>query len=427
MYNARVPRGSRKASRIILIALVLAVLAAGGWVALAILRPQVQITDVVQGPVVEAFYATGTISAEHEYPIRATTSGILKLVVDKGSLVKAGQILATVENSDLQYAVDQSQAELDRRQKLADDATSPVLAELRAKLQADEAMLAIAKSEEDRVKRLQGGGASSQTDLENATNRVQQVWMERESIKQQIEARKIDLKHDVDVAVAALKSAQWNLDQANLRSPIDGTVLDWPTSTGTRVAVNDHIMQVADVSFDHLVMRSQVDEEDKNKLRPPNGDNRQQVRMTLYAYPGEVLSGMVDRIYDKADADRRTYEVDVKMDHPDKRLSAGMTGELNFIVETRAIALVVPTQAVQGGQVLVVKDGRLEKPAITTGLKSIERTEITSGLRLGDQVVISPQGDLAPGQRVRVVRIDAVAAAEINRPPEVDAFHGFNP
>ena len=49
--------------------------------------------------------------------------------------------------------------------------------------------------------------------------------------------------------------AQWNLDQATLRSPIDGAVLDWPLSTGTRVAVNDHILQLADVNSLHLVMR----------------------------------------------------------------------------------------------------------------------------------------------------------------------------
>jgi len=216
------------------------------------------------------------------------------------------------------------------------------------------------------------------------------------------------------------------LDQATVRSPIDGTVLDWPISDGTRVAVNDHILQLADVSPGHLVMRAQVDEEDKNRLRPPAAGDRQVVKMTLYAYPNEILSGTVDRIYDKADPDRRTYEVDVTFDRPDLRLAAGMTGELNFIVAERQNATIVPTQAVQGGTILIVRDGSLEKPDVVTGLKSIERTEILSGLNRGDEVVISPIMDLEPGQAVSTHWIDPLVAADLNEPKTSnDSFKGF--
>ena len=137
--------------------------------------------------------------------------------------------------------------------------------------------------------------------------------------------------------------------------------------------------------------------------------------MTLYAYPNEILTGTVDKIYDKADPDRRTYEVDVKFDRPDLRLAAGMTGELNFIVAQRDNATIVPTQAVQGGSLLLVRDGRLERPDIVIGLKSVERTEILSGVSDGDVVVISPILDLEPGQSVRVHRIDPRIAAGLTR------------
>ena len=169
-----------------------------------------------------------------------------------------------------------------------------------------------------------------------------------------------------------------------------------------------------------------MDEEDKNRLRPPAADgDKQVVEMTLYAYPGEVLSGTVERIYDKADPDRRTYEVDVKFDRPDLRLAVGMTGELNFIVARKDSAMIVPTQAVQGGMMMLVKDGRLEKPEVVTGMKSIERTEIVSGLKLGDEVVISPILDLQPGQGVRVNAIDPVVAAHLNEPKDEGSFKGF--
>jgi RND family efflux transporter MFP subunit len=271
-----------------------------------------------------------------------------------------------------------------------------------------------------------GHGATSQNDLDQSMNRVKSLWSDAEAYKSQIAARKLDLQRDLEVARAALSSAQWELDQATIRSPLDGTVLDWPVSDGTRVAINDHVLQLADVSAGHLVMRAQVDEEDKNRLRPPIGGDRQVVKMTLYAYPNEILSGTVDRIYDKADPDRRTYEVDVKFDRPDLRLAAGMTGELNFIVAQRQSAMIVPTQAVQGGSVMVVRDGRLERPDILLGLKSVERTEIRSGLNDGDIVVISPILDLQPGESVRTHWIDPIVAADLNEPKtSADAFKGF--
>jgi multidrug efflux pump subunit AcrA (membrane-fusion protein) len=406
----------------------IAVAAAAAWGFYVYFEPKVDVTDVVEAPVVEAFYATGTVSADHEYSIRASTSGIVKLTVDKGSVVKKGDLLAEVQNSELQFEMDRDKAQLHREQMMADDQTSPVLAELRSKLKAASDMLEIAQDDEKRLNSLRGGGGASQSDLDTSSMRVKTQWSDVEALKSQIASQKIDLQKNVEVAQAALSSAQWNLDQASLRSPIDGTVLDWPISNGTRVAVNDPILRLADVTPAHLVMRAQVDEEDKNKLRPPApGAPGQTVKMTLYAYPNEILTGTLEKIYDKADPDRRTYEVDVKFDRPDLRLAAGMTGELNFIVASADKALVVPTQAVQGGEVFVVRDGHLQKPKITTGLRSIERTQILSGLAPGDRIVISPTMGLSEGQAVREHYIDPTVAGNINKPKDSDSsFKGFN-
>lgn len=406
---------------------LLVILAAGaGVLGYRYLRPDVDVTEVVTGPVVEAFYATGTVSAEREYSVRAATDGIIRLLVDKGSAVKRGQVLATIDNADLRFAVDQAQAELKRKLALADDASSPALSELRAKYQASNDQLQIALDNERRVSGLMGHGGTSQNDLDQSITRVKSLQSDAESYKSQIAAKKLDLHRDVEIGQAALASAQWEQDQATIRSPIDGTVLDWPVSEGTRVAVNDHILQLADVSPGHLVMRAQVDEEDKNRLRPPTGADQQTVKMTLYAYPDEILTGKVRRIYDKADPDRRTYEVDVTFDRPDLRLAAGMTGELNFIVAERQNAMIVPTQTMQGGSVMLVRNGRLERPDVVTGLRSIERTEILSGLNQGDVIVISPILDLQAGQAVRTHWIDPLAADRLNDPKTSNgSFNGF--
>jgi HlyD family secretion protein len=404
-----------------------------------IARAGVTVTLAVEGPVVQAFYSTGTVAPQREYPIKSNIAGTLEDVrVDKGDAVRAGDVLAIVADSALDYQHSKALAELQEKIALADDKNSPVLHEYDARLSATNEMLAIAQREQARLLKLAEANAASQTDVDRATDHLKQVWIEAESIKTQKAAKKLSLLREVKVAEAALKTAQWNLDQQTVRSPIEGIVLDRPTSRGTRVAINDHIMQIADLSPANLVMRAAVDEEDKNKVRLG-----QTVRMTLYSFPDEVFRGIVDRIYDKADESRRTFEVDVRImpvtvadalpfEIPlllEKRFvfSPGMTGELAFIMAAKDKAIVVPSQALQAGQIWGVHDGRLVKLNAAIGLKSVERVEVKTGVNVGDRIVVSPIGTLREGQAVSVDVIDPKVAAEMNRPKEKEGtFRGFN-
>src|SRR5688500_16138239 len=109
-------------------AVVVALLVAGGLAALHFMRPLVMVTEAVEGPVVQAFYSTGTVQPEREYPIKSNVAGIVtKVNVDKGSPVKKGEALAIVAAPELQYEVDRAQAEVNEKQKRAEPTTSPVL------------------------------------------------------------------------------------------------------------------------------------------------------------------------------------------------------------------------------------------------------------------------------------------------------------
>jgi RND family efflux transporter MFP subunit len=243
-----------------------------------------------------------------------------------------------------------------------------------------------------------------------------------ESIKAQRATKKLEVDKELSVAKAAMEIAQWNYDQQTITSPIDGVVLDRPASLGTRLAVNDHLMQVADVDPASLLMRAQVDEEDRVKLR-----EGQKVNLTLYSFPGHPFVGKVVKIYPQADTERRTFEVDVKPDAPDPDFAAGMTGELAFEIAYKSQAAVVPAQAVQGGVIWVVRDGKLRRSEAVVGLKSVERVEVLSGLNSGDLVLISPVGKMEPGDSVQVEKVDPRAAALLNRPAEkTGSFKGFN-
>jgi hypothetical protein len=133
----------------------------------------------------------------------------------------------------------------------------------------------------------------------------------------------------------------------------------------------------------------------------------------------------VSKIYDKADPDRRTFEVDIALEEPNPKLAAGMTGELAFVVAERDGATVIPAQSLQQGKVYTIRNGRLTAVDAAVGLKSIERVELLSGMQPGDLVVVSPVGDLPEGKPVRIdKRLDPVAAAGLNKPKEKEVFRG---
>jgi RND family efflux transporter MFP subunit len=423
-YNPAVkPRRAQSSVKWVLLSVGgVAVAFAGILAILHFSRPKVVVTEVVEAPVVQAFYATGTVQPVRDFPIKSNVEGTIeKLHADKGDRVKHGQSIVVVSDPERTFNERKAAAELEEKRKRADAETSPVLREIDARIAAWGTIVDIAQREEQRLRKLVETNAASQQDLELAINRLKTAWSELESFKAQRALKELELQRELDVAQAAYDMAKWNLEEQTLKSPVDGAVLDRPLSVGTRVAVNDPITTVADVTPENLVVRAAVDEEDVAKVHVD-----QKVHMTLYAFPGRVLRGTVSRIYDQADADRRTFEVDVKLDEPEKKLLPGMTGELAFIMQQREKALVVPSQAVRNGEIWIVDNsGRLSHTRPEIGISSIERVEIRSGLRPGDRVVISAGGESKDGQRVRTTYMDPAAAAGLNRKADEKAFNAF--
>ena len=298
-----------------------------------------------------------------------------------------------------------------------------MLQEFDARIHAMSEMLGIAQREQKRLTDILEHNAATRFDLDRAEDRVKTAWSELESLKAQRASKLLELQREVEVARSANNIAKWNLDQQTLRSPIDGVVLDRPTSIGTRVAINDQIMRVADIRPENLVMRAAVDEEDVVKVRAA-----QAVKMTLYAFDNRVFTGKVTKIYDQADPERRTFEVDVQLENADPQLSPGMTGELAFVMSAKDKALVVPSQALQGGVIYTVNaDDELQRVPVEVGLRSVERIEVRSGLNIGDRVVLTPVADLKPGRTLRTTYQDPVTAAGLNKPKvTADNFKGFN-
>jgi RND family efflux transporter MFP subunit len=437
-----------------------AVLIAGGITLVLVLRlsrPGVVVTEMVEGPAVQAFYATGTLEpGDREYQVKAGASGFVLSAnpehryIDKGDRVRPGQVLAIIFDEGLQRAKDKADAEYDEKLAMFNPAKpddSPVLKDFTAQIGAYGESLEAAQRAYKRYAQGIESGSANQADFDRALDRLKEVWSKVESLKYQREQAVLRLTRELKEAESAKRTATFNAEKMKLISPIDGFVLDKPQQIGTKVNVNDVILTVANTSPENLVMRAQVDEEDVTKvwqtaggkelisplLRPllrmdrllePLPD-QQIVRMTLYAFGTQSFTGHVVRIYPKADPERRTFEVDVRLDNPSPRMQAGMTGELAFEMEHKDRARIVPSQALQDGRFWVVRDGRLVRTDAKPGLRDVLWIEVATGLQPGDKVLISPVGTFQDGQAVKIAQeMDPRAAAEMNRPKKKELFRG---
>src|SRR3954468_23434752 len=145
----------RRASAFLRWVVILAIIggagAVGSQVLYSLVRPKVTVTNPVEAPVVQAFYATGTLMAEREYEIRSNAPGyISEVLVDKGDRVKKDQPLAKVIEDSVQQRFDQAKAEREEKAKLADEKNSPMLKEYDARISAFSEILDIARREQKR-------------------------------------------------------------------------------------------------------------------------------------------------------------------------------------------------------------------------------------------------------------------------------------
>jgi RND family efflux transporter MFP subunit len=311
--------------------------------------------------------STGTVRSEVEVNITAQRAGrIAKLYVEEGDRIKAGDIIA----------------ELD---------TSEVLANLN-KVKAD-----LKKAE---------------VDLENAKieyTRKEVLFKESLITQQQFDDAKKVLSiaaAELERAVSAVDIAQLQYDYSFIKTLVDGVISKRPVEIGDTAVPGLLIASVVDP--DKLYIEAPVDEADVGNVAL--GQN---VRITMDAYLDKVFHGIVIKIspvVTGAKLEARTFEVRVSINEPDVVLKPGMSADIEIITDKIHDTLVVPSQAViERGQekvVYVAERGRARKRKVITGTYNWNFTEIKDGLKEGDVVIVTPdrQG-LKEGVRIKVVNL----------------------
>ncbi|MCK9338479.1 MAG: efflux RND transporter periplasmic adaptor subunit [Bacteroidales bacterium] len=328
--------------------------------------------------------ATGEIQPVYKVEVGTQVSGIVeKLYVDFNSKVEKGDLLAELDRSTLQEQVNQATATLSNA----------------------ESNLTLAKQSYDRIKALYENKAATQTSYEEATNQY------------------IQAKNQVLTAKSDLQRAQVNLSYSKVYSPIAGIVLNKAVEQGQTVAASFNTPTLFTIAnnLKQMQVEAKVDEADIGQIRM--GQN---VTFTVDAFPHNVFRGTVKqvRLEPVVTSNVVTYTVIIDAPNPDEKLFPGMTASVNIIIEKQA-GVVVPTEAlfftlnpitqkimtekgstfqnlfkneeeltnslkeINKKTVWIKKGNQFEERLVTVGIDDGANTLIVSGIKAGEEVVIS--------------------------------------
>ena len=323
---------------------------------------------VERGSVRKILEATGIVKAQvgAQVKIGARATGVLVSVPAKvGDPVKAGDLIAEIDDREVQAKVNESRS----RVKLA------------------QAKASLAATELARIRTLAAKGLEHQSNLDKAEEEARVTRYEAEAMQ------------------SSLKTQEIQLSYYKIYSPIDGVVSQVAAQEGETVVSGlqvSNLITVLDPT--RLEMLIYVDETDVGRTR-----QGQMVEFTVDAYPDKVFHGQVERVYPEPEVrDNIVYYkalVGVTYDQ-DAPLRPEMTTQCRIVVEERTDVLSIPNTALKwvgGRQVVFVRDGETPRelePEL--GLEGLDRSEVLSGLTEGEQVavqlVLPGQGGKASGQ-----------------------------
>lgn len=321
--------------------------------------------------------ATGTIEPVTSVTVGTQVSGIVsKLYVDYNSIVKAGDVIAELDRTNLMSELSSAKASLNSAQSELD----------------------YQKANHERYKTLHEKGLIS-------ANEYEQVRLSF------IKAQQTLTNHKENV-----KKAQTNLGYATITSPIDGVVLSKAVEEGQTVASSFNTPTLFTIAKDLTDMRviANVDEADIGEVK-----EGQRVTFTVDAFPEDTFQGFVSQVRQEAAAESNvvTYEVVISAPNEDLKLKPGLTANVNiFTLEMKDI-LTIPNKALrftpneamlsegetiqntEGKTKVWVKEGSVLKAIpVKTGLTNGTLTQVFEGLAPGTEIiteiqVVMPEGE----------------------------------
>ena len=361
--------------------------------------PAARLAKVTRGDIAKSVVATGPIQPITKVELKSKASGLVEnLYVDINQMVHKGQVLAQLDQQEIIAQVAAQRAQLAAAEANVSTYTANVAED---KVTAEAPDLPMYKETYERNLKMQKDGIVSQQTLDNAERDYLAAKNKRDSAVAQIGVDEAKLKQaeaQVQQNKASLDQSNQQLSYTTLVAPIDGMVLSRDVEVGDAVSsilvlgsTATLVMTIGDIH--QVYVDGKVDEADIGSVYMG-----QPARIHVESFPNKIFNGKVTKIaplgVEKDNV--TTFEVRVSIDNPGGELKANMTANAEIVVTEHHDALSVPEQAMswdndKNAFVFVPdpksKDGQKKVPVVA-GISNGSRTEILSGLKEGDPVVL---------------------------------------
>ena len=340
-WGATLARLARATRRTAALALAVTVVAGIAWWRLG-RPPEIAVVAPFRGTAVEIVYGTGAVEPERWAKVASIIRDrIVDLCYCEGKTVAKDDVLARLDDR-----------------------------EVRAQLQELRAREEFAKREMARVSDLRDRGVASTQTFERISADLRQVQ--------------------------ALISVQLEkLADYTILAPMDGLVLRRDGEIGEIAEIGQVLFRVGVPK--PLLVVAEVNEEDIPRVAVG-----QAVLLRTDAFAGRRLEGKVQQITPMGDPAAKTYRMRIALPD-DTPLLVGMSVEANVVTREKSNALLVPADAIQGENVLVLDRDRLRLRQVETGIRGARNVEILSGLAETERIASPAPVDLPDGSRVRAV------------------------
>ncbi len=362
---------------------------------------EVQVEQPKQSLIVQTVTAPGTIELVEEADIASQVMGrVEEVYVEKGDQVKAGDILVKLEDEDANARLASTEARIER---------------LKAAIALAQADLNKARLDSAGYRQLEQRGFSSPNEVRDG-----------ETILTKMEAALAMSEQELKESFAMRRNSEQDLERTEIRSPMDGTVIDLDVEVGEIVIAGTTnlpgtvLMTIGDMS--RMRVRADVDETDVGLVQPG-----QSVRIYLQADQSDPVAGVVDLISPKGTKFNEvvSFETLINVEGKSESLRPEMTATLEIEVKRAAHALSLPVQSVvhrrfrdlpdtpllrdwlskqpttpaEKGKDLAVRyvkvvylmdSGVAQARPVSTGISDQERIEILDGLAADAQVIVGP-------------------------------------
>ena len=311
----------------------------------------VRTAPVEQSTLDDAISVTGLVQSDTEAKPAFKTGGVIaRTYVKEGDAVRKGQLIATL-----------------------------IMTEIEA--QATQAKLAVDKAQRDlqRVRNLYADSIATLEQLQNATTAL-------------------------DVAMKAQQIAEFNVAYSEVRSPIDGKVIQELLREGEIAAPGMPVFYIMGVrASDWKLVASLTD---KNWGRLKAGDK---AVISFDAYPGWTLESRIERLSDIANPLSGTFDAEISLPSQDKRIAAGLLAHVDLFPADKQSYAVIPVEALvssngRTGVVFVPDNGIARKRIIRIQRFAGERIAVESGLEGVTDVITAGSGFLEDGDKIAIAQ-----------------------